>query len=156
MLKSFDDLVSALDRAQIPHTADPSSQTVEVPAGAAGPGLVLLIRWLPRQELIQLMMPFPVVVPAARVPAALDAINRINHALVMPGLCMDPRRNLVFYRLVVPRRLPEGGVTEAELRAAMQTAVKTAKDFVETLREVAEEGLAAEAALDRASALRGH
>lgn len=156
MLQTFEDLIAALDRAHIPHVVDTPSQTVEVPAGAAGQGLMLLIRWLPGQDLLQLLLPLAILAPDDRVPAMLDAINRVNHALVMPGLCLEPRRHLVFYRLVVPRRVPEGSLSEPELRAAMQTALNTARDFAEPLRLVAMEGVAPEQILERAAALRGH
>lgn len=155
MILSFADLLAAFDRAKIPYAANAETQSVEVPAGAAGPGLVLLLRWSARAELVELLLPLGLTVPAERLAAALDAINRINHALVMPGMGLDPRRNALFYRLVLPRRAPEGGLSEPELRAAMQTAVNSARDFREALRQVADEGLAAEQVVARAGALRG-
>lgn len=151
---TFGELVSTLERLQIPHVADVARAGVEIPTRVYEGGGALVVYWDPRLALVQLVHPLGFAVPAGRRAAWFQAMAAVNHALVLPGFGSDLEAAAPYYRLVVPRRPPDGHFSDDELRQAISTAVNTVRDFREALRRVALENLDPADVLHAASALK--
>ena len=151
---SFEDLVTALDRLQIPHAADPSRAAVEIATRVYEGGGALVIFWDPRLALVQLVHPLGFAVPAERRAGFFQALVAVNHALVLPGFGSDLDASAPYFRLVLPRRPPDGSFSDDELRQGISTAVNTVRDFREVLRRVALDGLDPDQVLATAAAIK--
>ncbi|HKA89674.1 MAG TPA: hypothetical protein VKE22_18545 [Haliangiales bacterium] len=134
-IKSFDELVAALQGANVPHQASAANQTIEVRTGAAALGGSLFLRWERQLPYVQIIQPMIQNVPAARVPAVEAAIGRLNNVAVLAGLGLDYASNLLYFR-VTARILPPDGLRSDMLQALMQGVVVNAGEFLEPLRRV--------------------
>lgn len=150
----FEDLIATLERLQIPHAADASRAAVEIPTRVYEGGGALVLFWDPRAALVQLVHPLGFAVPVERRPAFFQALTAVNHALVLPGFGADLDASAPYYRLVLPRRPPDGSFSDDELRQGISTAVNTVRDFREVLRRVALDGLEPDQVLAAAAAIK--
>jgi hypothetical protein len=95
--------------------------------------------------------PFTLQVPPERYLPAVDAINRVNHAIALPGFALDPDKAFMYFRLTVQRD-DDGGLLVEMLRRMIRAAVNNASEFVVALRGVALEGAPPEGVLAAAIA----
>lgn len=151
MLRSFEDLKSLLSRRDVPTLVDEERQAVEIPTFIRGEPHQAVLLWDPRASLLAVIQPIHVPVSAEVEPAVLDALARVNHALVLPGYGYDHERRTIYFRWVVPRE-PEGAMSEASLDRAVNTALQSCRDFLPSLRAVASGAVPSSAVLTHAAA----
>lgn len=136
MLHSFAELKDFLAKRDIPVQADDARQVLEIPTYIRGEPHAALLVWDPRAILLHVIQPLAVSVPEDREAQVMEAIVRINHQLVLPGLGYDHERKTIYYRWVVPRA-DDGSVTEENLDRAIRVVLETCRDFLPGLRAVA-------------------
>jgi hypothetical protein len=152
ILNSLADAAASMERGNVVLRVEPERDRILASAGKGLPGEVAII-WDEQRALVQCLYPFPFQIPAERTAAVADAIARINHALVLPGLGMDHASRLAYCRIVSPRR-EDGSLTVRELQRVVGATLSTARDMLQALEEVATAKLEPAAVLDRAAALR--
>ena len=136
MLTNFADLKSFLTSRGVPFAADDARQVLEIPTTIRGEAHAGVILWDPRAALLHVIQVLGVAVPPGRERDLVDAIARINHALVLPGFGFDHAAGQVYYRWVVPRAA-DGGMSEEDLDRAIRTVLESCRDFLPALRAVA-------------------
>lgn len=152
MLNSYADLVALLERLKLPIATNPDRSAIEVGTRIRGePGRMILL-WDPRATLLHVIHPLPITLDEARRGPLLEALARVNHALVLPGYGADLDDGGLYFRWVVPRHA-DGSLTEDEVDRAVRTVLSSVRDFLPALRAVAE-GAAASEVLAVAEATR--
>lgn len=140
LLERFADLLDLLRRDGVRHQPLKGESAVAVPTRLGELEGMLLIRWQADEGVVQLLQSIPLVVPAERVGALEEAILRINHALVVPGLGYDHDTRALYMRVLMPV-YPGDGVPVASLRACFRVAVQTASHVLPGLRRVVVDGV---------------
>jgi hypothetical protein len=153
MLTTFVDMVMFLDRQPTLMRAEPEKDRVVVSTAGRGLPGEMAILWDQQNTLVQCLYPLPFQIPVERMSAMDEAVTRINHALVLPGLGVDHGSRLVYCRVVAPRR-DDGSLSEAEFERLVATTLQTSLDLYQALQEVANGSVSAEDALGRATELK--
>ena len=128
MLNSYADLVALLERLNLPIAKNPERSAVEVGTRIRGEPGHMIVLWDPRATLLHVIHPLSITV--------LEAITRVNHALVLPGYGADLADGGLYYRWVVPRHT-DGSLSEDEVDRAVRTVLGSVRDFLPALRAVA-------------------
>ena len=136
MLNSYADLVALLERLNLPIAKNPERNAVEVGTRIRGEPGHMIVLWDPRATLLHVIHPLAITVPPDRQGAMLEAITRVNHALVLPGYGADLADGGLYYRWVVPRHT-DGSLSEDEVDRAVRTVLGSVRDFLPALRAVA-------------------
>lgn len=138
-ITSYEELLDLLRKDGVLHQADLEERSVTIPTGRGELRGVLVIRWQADQGVMQLVQSLPFKVPDEQHAAYESALARINHALLIPGFGYNHEAGTPYYRLAMPI-FPGRPPRAEDVRAAFRTAVKTAADFLPSLRRVATEG----------------
>jgi hypothetical protein len=149
-IRTIADLVELLQKENIPYRADEEGALVEV-GTQIGP---MILRWEKNHGISQFIYLLPFQVPVERLAAVESAILRVNHALALPGFGLDHANSYVYYRLVMPRRMPDNSLSVDDLQRLLRVTVGTTRDFTAALKAVAVEGKNPETIL--ADARAGH
>ena len=129
-----------LEREQVSHTADEERQRVKIPTLVGQVATVLVVFWGEEVPLVQCICPLPIEIPTDRVPIAESTIIRLNHQLDIAGFGFNHEKGLLYYRLTLPRRLPEYDLLGEELEKLCRIVVETVNKFYPKLVEVVVQG----------------
>jgi hypothetical protein len=132
LVSTYADLVALLQRDHVNFRTDPERSSVFIPTTGKDFDAVLVIRWQ-GGDLVQVIQPLPIEIPADRVGAMERATCRLNHALPWPGLDLSAPR--IAYRLVLPIA-PRAGLSPDEIQSGFRWAVRAAVRLTPTLRKV--------------------
>lgn len=138
VVAGIDELADYL-RRRYPHAAvdtDADQSRVLLTTDALGlPGRMAVI-WQPRHLLVQYLYPLPFDIDEQALTVVADAVVRVNHALLLPGLGLDHSSRHAYYRLVAPR-LADGSLSTTDVDRWIAAVLSTSHDFLGPLREVA-------------------
>ena len=130
-------LVALLEADAVPHRVHPDRKLIELPVERGPLKTTMALVWH-RGSVAQYVVSLPLRVPDGRADAAHEALVRLNHAAVFPGLGLDHANGTVYYRLAAP--MPEEGLEVAMVRGLFGRATALAADLYARLRPVLEEG----------------
>jgi hypothetical protein len=139
-LKSFEDMLNYLKREQVLHEPDEERRRVEIPTRVGQAETVLVVFWGEEVPLVQCICPLPIKVPEGRVSILESTIVRLNHQLDLAGFGFNHEKGLLYYRLTLPRRLPEYDLLGEELEKLCRIVVETVNKFYPKLFEVVVQG----------------
>jgi hypothetical protein len=152
-ITGFADMEELLKSDGVQYMKDDTERAVQIPTETGPFKGNLFIRWEKTLPYVNAICPVIFDIPADRMAAVETACLRINHAIALPGFCVDPERRFVYFRVTVP--IEPGGMEAAFYRLMMMAAIHNARDFLAALQGVVagsspEEALAA--AVQQASA----
>jgi hypothetical protein len=129
LLTSFQSLLDLLSREGVTHKSDLERQRIEIPAQSGALEGILVIFWGKDVPLIQCIYPFPFIVPEDRISVVESSIVRLNHYLDMAGFGFNHNKQLLYYRLTLPLRMPENTILKEEFQTLCRSTVNTATRF---------------------------
>lgn len=152
VIGSLDDVCALLASRGVPLQRDEANSAVEFATRIRNEPHTAAIVWDPRATLMQVIQPLAIPVPPDRLGAMALALAHVNHALVLPGFCLDVANGRLYFRWVVTRG-PDG-LTEHALDQAIRAVLESCRDFLIPLRGVAEGRLQPEGVMAEAVRLR--
>lgn len=129
-LTKYEDLVAYLAANNVPHKADSTEQSIQLPANAGS----VYIRWERDLPYVQVIYPFIGNVPPPRIPEIESAICRVNAIIKLPGFGFQHGDNFIFMRLCV--QLYEDGITPIAFQRQIAAVLENAREFAGAFRDV--------------------
>ncbi len=147
-ITGFADMVELLVSDGVTHTKDDAEQMVQIPTEKGQFRGTLYIRWDKTLPYVNAICPVLFQIPEERMAAVERACMRINHAIALPGFCVEPEQRFAYCRVTVP--IEPGGMEASFYRLMMMAPVHNAADFFLALKGVVDgappEGVVAVAA----------
>lgn len=152
-IAGFSDMEELLKSDGVNYVKDDTERVVQIPTETGPFKGNLFIRWEKTLPYVNAICPVIFDIPDDRLAAVERACLRINHAIALPGFCVNPERRFAYFRITVP--IEPGGMEASFYRLMMMAAIHNARDFMAALQGVvggASPDEAVSAAVQQASA----
>ncbi|HKA86210.1 MAG TPA: YbjN domain-containing protein [Haliangiales bacterium] len=133
-ITGFADMVELLAADGVTHVKNETEQMVQIPTELGPFKGNLFIRWDRTLPYVNAICPVVFQIPEERMAEVERACMRINHAIALPGFCVEPEQRFAYFRLTVP--IEPGGMEASFYRLMMMAAVHNARDFFVALKGV--------------------
>lgn len=135
VVRTFQQLLSYLDDAKVPHVFDASRHTVEIPRRDVGlPGNACVV-WPPATACLQIMVPIVADVPRERGPEVAVVLALVNHRLALGSCGWDEAERRVYARISIPV-FPSDGWNAVALATLLRALTTTAIEARSVLLDV--------------------
>lgn len=124
-IRTFADLVCALEARTVAHQARPRARLVELPSPADLPGPVT-IAFAPRARFVTVRQGLFDHLAVDRLPELEAAVARINHHVDAPGFALDHLRRRLYARMALPLF---DGIDADHLGHVTRAVVASASEF---------------------------
>lgn len=131
-LRSASDLRAMLTVERVSHAWDGATSTAHVQVRSDSALGWMSIRWQADARVVQIFTPLSGPVPEAAGDRVRALLLRVNHALAIGSLGLDPTSGVAYARLALPLQ-PDGSLCPALLRACFARVGALVDDFVPTI-----------------------
>jgi hypothetical protein len=133
-ITGFADMEELLKADGVQYMKDDAERAVQIPTETGVFKGNLFIRWEKSLPYVNAICPVIFDIPDDRMGAVETTCLRINHAVALPGFCVDPERRFAYFRITVP--IEPGGMEASFYRMMMMAAIHNARDFLAALQAV--------------------
>jgi hypothetical protein len=130
----YEELVQFLADSNVPRRENHAELSVEIPVMLPPLTGSVYLRWERKMPYLQVIHPFLLDVPPARIPDIESAITRINATLTAPGLGFHHDKRFVYMRRTVPAYAD--GISTSALQQQISDVLAVAKEFVGPLTKI--------------------
>lgn len=134
-LRSYDELVAFLAKANVPHQADAANFAVQVATKPPALPLPVFVRWEQKIPYIQIMQQLSPPIPDDKLREVETAIVHVNDVAMIPGFGFSYANKVIYYRLCIPAY---DGVNPDDLDKAMTAVLNNAVQLQNAFRAVVE------------------
>lgn len=135
MIGSLEELSAELTADGMQHKTDLAREQIVMTMEIAESTTATVLMWPKNSPLIQALVILPFKVKGERSAALMEAVTRLNHALMVPGFGLDLDNSQAYYRAYQPKG-PTAEVPIEQVKQMFATAINMSERFAPLLRAV--------------------